>query len=500
MLAIARTSEERLVKLKSNDAAGTEVNSVSPGNTQTSSLDSNQDKSTTPLVPGDVPNATNQDVPVSLAGAVEYRVYKRRWFGLIELILLNIMVSWGWLTYAPVANTSAVFFSTTPAAVNWLNVGFFFAFVVMSPLAHYILSKHGPRLSILFASAFLIVGNWIRYGGTRAIPPSYAGVMIGQILIGFAQPFVLAAPTSYSDLWYTPRGRITATAITTLANPFGGALGELIDPFLTVNPPDVAPMTLYIAIITTVTCLPSVFVPKAPPTPVAPSSDISRPPTLTQLRLLATSASFWLLFIPFIVYVGFFNSFSTLLTQFLTPYGFSETDSGIAGAVTILVGLVAAAISSPLVDRSKRYLLVIKLLVPLLAISYLIFIWAPPSRTIAFPYVMCALIGASSFVILPVSLEWFVEVSYPVSPALSSVLCWAAAQGLAAIFIIISEALIDGPNASLPNNPQRALIFEAVISLVVAPCALLLGVVGDTRKRRLEAGREEDQRAREVGL
>ena len=25
---------------------------------------------------------------------VEYRVYKRRWFGLIQLILLNIIVSW----------------------------------------------------------------------------------------------------------------------------------------------------------------------------------------------------------------------------------------------------------------------------------------------------------------------------------------------------------------------------------------------------------------------
>jgi hypothetical protein len=25
---------------------------------------------------------------------IEYRVYKRRWFGLIQLILLNIIVSW----------------------------------------------------------------------------------------------------------------------------------------------------------------------------------------------------------------------------------------------------------------------------------------------------------------------------------------------------------------------------------------------------------------------
>ena len=487
------TSDVPLMKMISNDAADTETKITSHDTTQVNSLDSTQSKSAEPGIQEDTRNAATEGIQQPHSNHVQYRTYKRRWIGLIELILLNIMVSWGWLTYAPVANTSAEFFSTTPAVVNWLNVGFFFAFVVISPLAHYALSKYGPRLSILLASAFLIVGNWIRYGGTRASPPSYAGVMIGQILIGFAQPFVLVAPTSYSDIWFTPRGRITATAITTLANPFGGALGELVDPFLAVNPPDIAPMTLYIAIITTVTCFPAIFVFSAPPTPVAPSSTVSRPPLGTQLRLLATSTSFWLLFIPFCVYVGFFNSFSSLLTQFLTPYGFDENDSGIAGAILILVGLVSAAISSPLVDRSKRYLLVIKSLVPILAISYLIFIWAPPSRTVAYPYVMCAIIGASSFITVPVALEWFVEISYPISPALSSVLCWSGAQFLAAIFIIISEALEDGPDAEPPYNMQRALIFEAVVSLVIAPCVMLLGVFGDTTKRRLQANSEESE-------
>lgn len=49
-------------------------------------------------------------------------------------------------------------------------------------------------------------------------------VMTAQILIGLAQPFVLAAPTRYSDQWYTDKGRTTATAIASLANPLGGAV------------------------------------------------------------------------------------------------------------------------------------------------------------------------------------------------------------------------------------------------------------------------------------
>lgn len=73
--------------------------------------------------------------------------------------------------------------------------------------------------------------------------------MFGQILCGFSQPFVLAAPTRYSDLWFTNRGRVAATAVMSLANPFGGALAQLIDPFWANSASDIPNMVLYIAII-----------------------------------------------------------------------------------------------------------------------------------------------------------------------------------------------------------------------------------------------------------
>jgi hypothetical protein len=73
--------------------------------------------------------------------------------------------------------------------------------------------------------------------------------MFGQILTGLAQPFVLSAPTRYSDLWFTNRGRVAATAVMSLANPFGGALAQLIDPNWAGNPGDIPNMVLYIAII-----------------------------------------------------------------------------------------------------------------------------------------------------------------------------------------------------------------------------------------------------------
>jgi len=97
----------------------------------------------------------------------------------------------------------------------------------------------------------------------------FSVVMVGQILTGLAQPFVLAAPTRYSDMWFTEGGRIGATALASLANPFGAAvsndtgrgyetmanktqLASLINPFLG----DVPTTVLIVSCIATVACLP----------------------------------------------------------------------------------------------------------------------------------------------------------------------------------------------------------------------------------------------------
>ena len=81
----------------------------------------------------------------------------------------------------------------------------------------------GPRPSIIISSVLILVGNWIKYGGTRA--NNFGVVVFAQVVIGVAQPFILAAPTRYSDMWFTERGRVSATAVASLANAFGGAVG-----------------------------------------------------------------------------------------------------------------------------------------------------------------------------------------------------------------------------------------------------------------------------------
>lgn len=176
----------------------------------------------------------------------------------------------------------------------------------------------------------------------------------------------------------------------------------------------------------------------------------------------------------------------------LYPYGFSEDEAGICGAVLIVVGLVAAAINSPILDRTHAYLLNIKIIVPILAISYLGMIWAPQTRGIAAPYVLSALLGAASFTLLPIALEYLVEVTYPASPEVGSTICWAGGQLFGGIFIVVMNALKDqrpvdldkvreggrgqGGGTRPPGNMYNALVFQAVVAMVIAPLPLAMGI------------------------
>jgi FLVCR family MFS transporter 7 len=209
-----------------------------------------------------------------------------------------------------------------------------------------------------------------------------------------------------------------------------------------------------------------------------------------------------MIMIPFIFYVGLFNSISSLTNQMLEPYSFTESEAGIAGAILIILGLITSAITSPIIDRTKSYLISIKVQVPIIGLAYLAFTWAPQTRSLGAVYAILAILGAASFSLVPVVLEYLIEITHPVSPEVTSTICWTGGQLLGGIFIIVSDALRDGgtndgskddKTTRPPGNMWKALIFQAVMAMVVMPLPLMLGWFGrghSIKMRRIEADRE----------
>ncbi|WVQ63687.1 uncharacterized protein L199_001840 [Kwoniella botswanensis] len=434
-------------------------------------------------------NATNpSSTPAPL---VQTRLYKRRFFVLVELSLLNVIVSWCWLTFSSVSGTSSDFFNVSESTINWLSTGFLFAFVVASPVVLWVLNR-STKAAMVIASSLLILGSWLRYLGSRVPSNHNRGfgiVVFGQIIIGFAQPFVLSAPTRLSHQWFGDRERITATALASLCNPLGGALGQLIGPFIATEPDKVPNMILYVAIITTVISIPSIFLPSSPPLPPTTTPFNDTKIDFRTVKALFSNLSFHLIAWPFIIYVASFNATSSLLNQILEPYGFSEDQAGIDGAIMIVVGLVAAAIASPLLDRFTTgrpgvKLIVIKLCVVIISIMYVLFIFLPSTRKLVGIAIISALIGSTSFILLPLALEMLADTTWPIGPEVSSTICWATSQLIGGC-LLVSMTALKGHKKNHPDQSMyRSLVLQAVLCCVVAPLPLCLGLWGTGRNSR----------------
>ncbi|VUC19900.1 unnamed protein product [Clonostachys rosea] len=432
---------------------------------------------------------------ISLPLPSESKLYRRRFVGLAQIVLLNVVVSWNWICFAPVSNYAAEFLGTSESDINWFSIAVLFAFVPTSILATIALARLGSKGSILVCCGLLLIGSWVKYAGMTT--RSFTVVLIGQIFIGFSQPFILNAPTSFSALWFDSKSRTTATAIGTLANPLGAALGQVITPLWATGPDQLSDTVLYINIVATASCLPALFIPSRPVLPPELQTFDNQPTQSLwdDFVVLVTTLEFYLILVPFSCFVGFFNSFSTLLNQILSPYGFTELQSGIAGALLIGVGLITAAISTPLVDRYRFHLGCIRICIPILAAAYLSFYWAPPSESIELIYIICGIVGGASFALVPLILEFIVEIFHPVHPSLAPSICWSGGQLMGGTLTIVMNVLKEDRDANPPNRMQNSLLLLGILGFTVAPLPLSLGLFGRNHKvkmRRTEQHHEHN--------
>lgn len=85
---------------------------------------------------------------------------------------------------------------------------------------------------------------------------------------------------------------------------------------------------------------------------------------------------------------------------------------------------------------------------------------------------------------------------------MTSTLAWAGGQLGGGIFILISDALKAGNDASPPANMQNALIFQAVVALAALPFPMVLGLFGRGEKVKLRRVQRdaEDRASAQEGL
>ncbi|KAI0744766.1 MFS general substrate transporter [Earliella scabrosa] len=480
----------------------------------------------------------------------EYRLYKRRWIGLVALVILNIVSGMVLVWFGPIANSVVDDFGFTLDQINWFGNVVNVVYLPSAILVPYLYGKVGIRRTGYIGAAVFVVSAWIRYAGAaRSLSKngSLALIVLGQILAAFSVPIFQVIVPSYSERWFDLRGRTTATMIMGLANPVGNAIGQLLPPL--VGSPRQS--LLVMAIIFTVAA-PFVFlVGEAPPTPPTFAATHKRPSMLSLVRAMSGKLpsdrytymtvrqriDFAIMTLIFGILVGVINAFTILTAQQLGPYGYSDDTAGLMGAALLLVGLVAAAITSPLFDRvfTNHLAISCKAVVPVQAACWIALIWEIKPNNEVVLFVIMAIIGGTSLSLLPIVLELAVELTRNADG--SSAILWLSTNLFGLIFVLVhitarlyschrtpstsfplarahtrilahpgplssfapispclaravEGALRAGPDADPPLNMHRAIIFQA--SLVASATVFIFAVEGkQTRRAQDEVKRDE---------
>ncbi|KAF8135477.1 MFS general substrate transporter [Boletus edulis] len=418
---------------------------------------------------------------------VRYRLYKRRFSGLFGFVLLGFVTGLPWAWFGPIAPQAAAEFGISVNQVNWLGNVMACLFIPVSLLVPVFCSRFGITRCAQIGSVLTLISGWIRYAGT-------ATVSFFSIFSAIAQPVFQVLGPMYSEKWFDLKGRTTATMAIAIANPIGGAIGELLAPLVGTPRQSI----LVLAIISTATVPAVLFISDSPPTP--PTYAGSKPAqSLTSLcrAVLGLSVQedaymtfherldFVIITILFGVFVGAANAFSVLSAEWLEPVGYSDTTAGIMSASLLLSGIVASGITAPLFDRIFTHRLgpTLRILVPIVSVAWFSLIWAVRQNNTAALFAIFVVIGIGSLTMLPIGLELGVELTRNADASAS--LLWCSGNFFAIILILGEGALRASSTANPPYNMKNAIILHGTIVMVFAVLVFFV--------RAREARRELDE-------
>ncbi|KAG8817336.1 hypothetical protein FRC19_011415 [Serendipita sp. 401] len=423
-----------------------------------------------------------------------YQLYKRRWVGVVALVLLNIIKGCNWVWFGSIANSITKEFHFTLGQVNMLGNIPHISYLLFSWCVPILVRRWGLRWSSVFGASVLFFAAWIRYAGTiksLSTNGSYALIIIAQLLVGVTAPCFQVVGPRYAEVWFDLKGRATTTMLVAISDPLGTALGQIIAPFIINRRLGI----LILALITTVALPLSFAVLPKPPKPPTYSGSLISPPIWQTLRAAFGYArpgeqfltkveriDFFILFFVFGVLVAGTSSFSVFIAQIFQPYGYTDVISGIMGGAFLLSGLVAAILSAPIFDRVLIYHLAktVKILLPVLGVVWIGLVFAVKPDNLGGIYAVLVLIASISFILLPVGLELGVEITR--NAETSTAVLWSGGNIISFLWVLVMDALRAPQTANPPLNMRKALIFNA--SFICATACLVIFFTGNQTRRK----------------
>merc|ERR1712106_1228337 len=246
-------------------------------------------------------------------------------------------------------------------------------------------------------------------------------------------------------------GRLLATGVLAMSLPLGIVLGQLGSPLLVKCPEDVPLMNilwLIPASMAMVFCIAFIRT-SYPPSPPSKSAELSGQQErksfrkyLSNMAAVFTNGPYMVLFIAMGGAVGFFNAFSTQLSQLTCARGYDNIFSGMCGSLLLGTGFVGAIVTGIMVEKYGRMEEISKLFYGIAGISgILIAEFMRISDVKVYIALFCSMFGVFGFGMYPLGLELSVEATYPIDESIGTALIFMSGQIQGGILVFASEML-----------------------------------------------------------
>ncbi|MBU0573836.1 MAG: MFS transporter [Candidatus Margulisbacteria bacterium] len=366
--------------------------------------------------------------------AENIKVYGYRWVILIAFSLLAAIIQLQWLTFAPIASAAKEFYGVSALQIDFLSIIYMLVFVVLCIPASYIIDTYGLRLGMGIGAVLTIIASLIK--GFYAA--DYTMVLIAQIGLSIAQPFILNAITKVGVRWFPIAERATIAGIIMLSQYIGIIVVMIATPFMiTTGTPGIynisSMLMIYGIISAMVGVLFLIFLQEKPPTPPCLEGEDVRFEFFKGIRHIFTLRDMWYMLFLFFVGMGMVNAISTCIDQICSLKGLGIEQSGLIGGVMLIGGIFGAIVlptMSDIMRKRKPFLIVtmIGVLPGLIGMTIFSAFWPVLISAFIFGFFMMAA--------APIGIQYAAEISAPAPESTSQGLIMFAGNIAGIIYIV----------------------------------------------------------------
>ena len=370
-------------------------------------------------------------------GKTTYKVYGYRWVILGVFMLISFVIQLQWLAHASVARPAEVFYKGQFNPDSFFNIDFLamvymLVYIVISIPASYIIDTFGIRKAIGLGAVIAGLSGLLK--GFYA--DSFKMVVIAQIGLAIAQPFILNAVTAVTVRWFPLRERGLAAGLAILSQYLGIIFAMLVTPvFIGTHPgqpgygsgfPHMLMtygwLTFGVAIITLL------LLKEKPPTPPA-ADDLVRQSFFKGIKHILKQRDMVLMIFVFLVGLGIFNAISSMTDSISANLGVQDSN-GLIGGLMLIGGVFGAVIIPALSDKyrmRKRFLVIctIGALPGVLGLSLTGYFIHNPAAVYDIALASAFILGFFIMSAGPIGFQYAAEVSYPAPESISQgLLLW----------------------------------------------------------------------------